>query len=50
MALISLKAQLTQALDSLGDTGLQHVVEYVEFLKFRTRHHSSPITDAIAAL
>ncbi len=50
MSATTLKAQVTQAIDSLDDTDLQNVVEYVEFLRFRARHNAYQVTDEIAAL
>ena len=42
---MSLKEQVTQNLECLDESGLREVADFVDFLQFRTRRHSSPIWD-----
>jgi hypothetical protein len=46
MSVSSVKAQVTQALDTLSEAELQQVAEYVTFLRFRARVVPLPIVDA----
>lgn len=45
MSVASVKEQVTQALDTLSETELQQVAEYVAFLRFRTRVAPVPPVD-----
>ena len=45
MSTLSIKAQVTQALDTLSDAELQQVAEYVIFLRFRARVVPPPLVD-----
>jgi hypothetical protein len=42
---MSIKDQVVQELDSLSETELKQVAEYVAFLRFRTRLKSIPTLD-----
>lgn len=42
---MSIKEQVTQELDSLSETELKQVAEYVAFLRFRARIKSMPALD-----
>ena len=49
--MMSVKEQVTRALDTLSDAELRHVAEYVDFLKFRARRTGSTLSDTeLAAL
>lgn len=52
MSVTSVKEQVTKSLDSLSETELQQVAEYVAFLKFRARVAPLPMVDGaqLAAL
>ena len=42
---MSLKEEVTHEIDSLSETELQQVAEYVVFLKFRARVNRMPLLD-----
>ncbi len=46
MTLTSVKAQVTQALDTLSEAELQQVADYVAFVRFRARLAPLPSGDA----
>jgi hypothetical protein len=46
MSIMSVKAQVTQALETLNEGELQQVAEYVTFLRFRMRLAPLPVIDA----
>lgn len=52
MSTTSIKEQVAQALNTLSETELQQVADYVAFLRFRARVAPLPVPDAaqIAAL
>jgi hypothetical protein len=45
MSITSVKAQVTQALDTLNELELQQVADYVTFLRFRVRLAPVPVID-----
>jgi hypothetical protein len=47
MSALSVKEQVTQALDGLSESELQQVAEFVEFLKFRARIARAPATNPV---
>jgi prephenate dehydratase len=46
LPVMSVKGQVTQALDTLSESELQQVAEYVTFLRFRARVAPQPVVDA----
>ena len=49
--MMSVKEQVTRALDTLSDAELRQVAEYVDFLKFRARRTMPALSDTeLAAL
>ena len=48
--MMSVKEQVTQALDSLSDAELRQVAEYVDFLRFRARRTTTMLSDTELAV
>ena len=42
---MSIKEQIAKSIDTLSESELHQVAEYLSFLKFRSRHHKSKIDE-----